>query len=388
MKTRILIYITLLITLVFGRGLVAAQDGAPEGEEPYAGQTLCAPDVYLVDPGDCLPLGPSQLLTDMARKGISIPPKPLPAAPLGAEMMELSLKYGKLNVDNWDAVGVFPSIEAAVEGSSPGWRIPPGVTRYISYEHQSYVNDKPYLQLESGEWVRASPTEFSPFTGLVFSSTPKGDFGWIVEDTQPSRAPGYDAPKIDKTLTRETLVTVYDTQVVGDIEWSMIGFNEWVDRQHIRRVIVNTTPPQGVDNQRWIEINLYEQTLAVYENGELRFATLITTGAKPYYTQPGLFKIYQKLPYETMQGAFAADKSDFYYLMDVPWTMYFDKARALHGAYWRTMFGYTASHGCVNLSVSDARWLFDWANVGDWVYVWDISGETPTDPTVYGDGGA
>ncbi|NPV57382.1 MAG: hypothetical protein HPY76_12025, partial [Anaerolineae bacterium] len=83
MKTRILIYITLLITLVFGRGLVAAQDGAPEGEEPYAGQTLCAPDVYLVDPGDCLPLGPSQLLTDMARKGISIPPKPLPAAPLG-----------------------------------------------------------------------------------------------------------------------------------------------------------------------------------------------------------------------------------------------------------------------------------------------------------------
>ncbi|NPV57383.1 MAG: L,D-transpeptidase, partial [Anaerolineae bacterium] len=293
-----------------------------------------------------------------------------------------------LNVDNWDAVGVFPSIEAAVEGSSPGWRIPPGVTRYISYEHQSYVNDKPYLQLESGEWVRASPTEFSPFTGLVFSSTPKGDFGWIVEDTQPSRAPGYDAPKIDKTLTRETLVTVYDTQVVGDIEWSMIGFNEWVDRQHIRRVIVNTTPPQGVDNQRWIEINLYEQTLAVYENGELRFATLITTGAKPYYTQPGLFKIYQKLPYETMQGAFAADKSDFYYLMDVPWTMYFDKARALHGAYWRTMFGYTASHGCVNLSVSDARWLFDWANVGDWVYVWDISGETPTDPTVYGDGGA
>ena len=109
---------------------------------------------------------------------------------------------------------------------------------------------------------------------------------------------------------------------------------------------------------------------------------------KPFYTKPGLFKIYQKKPTETMSGAFEADFSDYYYLEDVPWTMYFAQKRALHGAYWRTMFGFPQSHGCVNLSVGDSRWLYDWAKEGDSVYVHDPSGETPTDPAFYKEGGA
>ena len=76
------------------------------------------------------------------------------------------------------------------------------------------------------------------------------------------------------------------------------------------------------------------------------------------------------------------DPADFYYLDNVPWTMYFDKARALHGAYWRTRFGYPQSHGCVNLSVGDSHWLFNWAHEGDFVYVPDPSGLTPTDPAL------
>jgi hypothetical protein len=80
-------------------------------------------------------------------------------------------------------------------------------------------------------------------------------------------------------------------------------------------------PPDGVTNNRWIEVNLAEQTLLVYDQGQLTFATLIATGARPYYTRPGLFQIYKKQGLETMTGAFAPDKSDYYYLEDVPWTM-------------------------------------------------------------------
>ena len=87
-----------------------------------------------------------------------------------------------------------------------------------------------------------------------------------------------------------------------------------------------------------------------------------------------------------MQGE--RNTSNFYYLENVPWTMYFDKARALHGAYWRARMGYPQSHGCVNLTPGDAHWLFDWAKIGDWVYVHDPSGQTPTDPSFYGNGGA
>ncbi len=89
-----------------------------------------------------------------------------------------------------------------------------------------------------------------------------------------------------------------------------------------------------------------------------------------------------------MTGAFDADKLDYYYLEDVPWTMYFDQARALHGAYWRAWYGFPGTHGCVNLSIGDSAWLFQWANEGDPVYVWDPSGKTPTDPKLYTAGGA
>jgi lipoprotein-anchoring transpeptidase ErfK/SrfK len=152
--------------------------------------------------------------------------------------------------------------------------------------------------------------------------------------------------------------------------------------------VINTTPPEGVDNNRWIDVNLYEQTLGIYEDGKLVFAALIASGMEPFFTKPGLFQIYEKLETTTMMGAFEADRSDFYYLEDVPYTLYYDEARALHGAYWRTYYGFPQSHGCVNLSISDARIVYEWAQVGDWVYVHDPSGETPTDPDFYGAGGA
>jgi lipoprotein-anchoring transpeptidase ErfK/SrfK len=88
-----------------------------------------------------------------------------------------------------------------------------------------------------------------------------------------------------------------------------------------------------------------------------------------------------------MSGASGTVGKDAYYLEDLPWTMYYDGPRALHGAYWRAKMGFTQSHGCINMTIGDAHWLFNWAQMGDWVYVWDPSGQTPTDPSLYGSGG-
>ncbi len=168
--------------------------------------------------------------------------------------------------------------------------------------------------------------------------------------------------------------------------WYQVAPDAWVNSMKFRVVNVNPTRPEGVEADRWIEINLLQQTLSVYEDGQLIFATLIASGVENFYTQPGVFQIYEKKPLELMQGAFEADRSDFYFLQDVPWTMYFDQARALHAAYWRTFFGYPQSHGCVNLSPGDAKWLFEWADVGETVWVHDPSGRTPTDAEYYGPG--
>ncbi|MDH5606298.1 MAG: L,D-transpeptidase, partial [Anaerolineae bacterium] len=126
----------------------------------------------------------------------------------------------------------------------------------------------------------------------------------------------------------------------------------------------------------------------VYQDNRMIYATLVSSGLPGWWTRPGLFQVYEKLESTLMTGSLEADRSDYYYLEDVPWTMYFDQKRAFHGAFWHNNFGFENSHGCANLSPGDSRWLFQWANLGDWVYVWDPSGQTPTDPALYTPGGA
>lgn len=184
------------------------------------------------------------------------------------------------------------------------------------------------------------------------------------------------------------MVQVYSVQNIEGTEWYLIGPDEWIQARMVAAVFPNTTPPEGVTNGRWIDVNLAEQTLAVYDKRQLVFATLVSTGLPLFWTRPGLFPIYEKKAIENMSGSFEADRSDYYYLENVAWTMYFDKARALHGTYWHTYFGYPQSHGCVNLSAGDSNWIFKWAREGDWVYIHDPIGATPTDPAKYGEDGA
>ncbi|HPH96883.1 MAG TPA: L,D-transpeptidase [Anaerolineaceae bacterium] len=282
---------------------------------------------------------------------------------------------------------------ASMEDTTAAQTLASGM-KYLAIQQRVDNDSGVFYQLKTGWWVKAGEAGAScciyagRFQGLTFKQNPTNSFGWIIETAISRTGPGYAFPETSHSMNRETVVQIYGTQEADKTTWYRINLTEWVERRYIRQLVLHTTPPAGVNNGRWIEVNLYEQTLSVYENGNLVFATLIASGMDPFFTRPGLFQIYKKKPLETMSGAFEADKSDFYYLEDVPWTMYYDEARALHGAYWRAMFGYPQSHGCVNLSPGDSHWLYDWANEGDWVYIWDPSGQTPADPKFYGPGGA
>jgi lipoprotein-anchoring transpeptidase ErfK/SrfK len=101
---------------------------------------------------------------------------------------------------------------------------------------------------------------------------------------------------------------------------------------------------------------------------------MVASGKAPLFTYPGTYQVERKLDLTTMRWL-TDDIS--YNLEAVPWTMYFDQERAFHGAYWRANLGYPQSHGCVNMSVGDSHWLYNWAEVGEHVYVYDPSGKTP-----------
>ncbi len=371
---------------------VAAEADLPA--EDNSGAVLCLPGVYPEMPGDCAPLGPSETLTRMSQMGLEYPLRPLPASRPDPDLNALPYQYYK--VDSNTGTQFYPSLEAAMARQGANRVLPAGRLLYVVYTSRIDTTRKgTYFMLPSGNYMPGDGSTAqvaSTFQGLEFHATPRNAFGWVIF---PSGAPVHAQPnslaQINppiRSLARFTVVQVYARQNIEGVEWALIGPDEWVEERHLGIVTPNTTPPAGVSTGRWIEVNLAEQTLAVYDDSRLVFATLVTTGVEPFFTRPGLFPIYKKLEVETMQGAFEADRSDFYYLENVPWTMYFDKARALHGAYWGTLFGYTASHGCINLSVGDSKWLFLWAKEGDWVWVHDPSGQTPTDPDFYGDGGA
>lgn len=379
----------LLVGMIFPQNHTAsAQSVAPAEKEPYSGTPLCLPDAYLTAPADCLPLGPSNYLTRMAQNGISYPIRPLPAASPDPALTQIPSLYARIGLENNQPAPIYATKEDAIASANPVRYLAPGPFRYVAFIEQVDANGGHFVRLPSGEWMRASPAAYSHFQGLIFRETPRNNFGWIVEPVISRTGPGYDSPETGKSYALNTVVQVYKTEQTGNTTWSMIGMDEWIEWRYLRTVLVNTNPPDGVKGDRWIEVNIHEETLSVYENRQLVFATLITSGSDPFFTRPGTFQVYQKKEFETMQGSFESDRSDFYYLENVPWTMYFDKARALHGAYWRTKFGFPASHGCVNLSAGDSHWLFDWAKEGDYVYVWDPSGQTPTDAAYYGDGGA
>lgn len=375
-----LITSSLLFSLI-PNSFAAAQGSSPE-DELESGAVICMPDVYFEPPGDCLPAGPSNYLTEMAKLGLTFPARRLPAFKPDPALTKLPYLYFKLEEDE-------VPILSGPGGDSIGQSFLPGFV-YVSYIDRVDTGHGIYYMLESGGWIPGKGSrigEYSAFQGLQFKSTPHNAFAWPLPFYTGSipvyRAPGYNSPLTDRILYPYVdIVQVYDTQTADGVDWNMIGPGEWVEARIMATVTPATTPPDGVTTGRWIDVDLAEQTLAVYENYELVFATVIASGLDPFWTRPGLFQIYSKKETETMRNG---DPTDFYYLNNVPWTMYFDKARALHGAYWRTRFGYPQSHGCVNLSVGDSHWLFNWAHEGDYVYVHDPSGLTPTDPTLYPD---
>jgi len=384
-----LLTILLVLPMLEGLPVFPVQAAAPLADAE-ADLPLCLPGVYRTDPGDCLPLGPSTFITELAQRGISYPIRPLPA-----QKPDPALQYAPdayLSVTS-GAISMYATLEDAISGS-PVQSLGAGLMKYLAITQRVDRAEGIFYGLTSGLWVRAADIDASccirsgRFQGLLFADNPPNSFGWIVDQAVPRTAPGYLAPEKKMTLYRETVVQIFDVQTADNTKWYMIGLDTWVERRYIRQMVVNPTPPEGIDRNRWIEINLYEQTLAVYEDNRLVFATLIASGIDPFFTRPGLFQVYEKLEKTNMSGAFEPDRSDYYYLENVPYTLYFDEARAIHGAYWRTLFGYPQSHGCINLSIGDAAWIYSWADVGDWVYVWDPSGETPTDPKFYTSGGA
>jgi lipoprotein-anchoring transpeptidase ErfK/SrfK len=108
---------------------------------------------------------------------------------------------------------------------------------------------------------------------------------------------------------------------------------------------------------RWIDINLSQQRITAYQGRTAVFSGLISSGVAGRRTPTGRFAVRTKIPAQRMTGP-------GYNLPGVPYVMYFAGANAIHGAYWHNNFGHPMSHGCVNMRIPEAKWLYNWASIG------------------------
>ncbi|MEK6222815.1 MAG: L,D-transpeptidase, partial [Chloroflexota bacterium] len=380
---------TFLLLILGAAWLISPSKALAQVDFPEANGSLCLPGLAVEVDSSCQTLGPTGYLARMQASGIFFPLVSLPARFPDASLAELPFYYGKIKDRE---VPTYASPADAVAGATPKRYIEQGLN-YVTYIDYMEYNNSSFYMVAPGEWVQKKDISVnivsSKFTGLEFFGTPANDFGWVLFTVQSQKTPGLSNQVMTgNEYFRFNVITVYETIEKDGVRWHMIGPDEWIEGRFSALVYPVFTSPEGVVNGRWIEMNLFEQTVSVYQDNHLVYATLVTSGQAGWWTRPGLFQIYEKLESTLMQGAFEADRSDYYYLEDVPWTMYFDQKRAFHGTYWHNNFGFENSHGCANLSPGDSRWLFDWALLGDSVYIWDPSGQTPTDPSLYTAGGA
>jgi lipoprotein-anchoring transpeptidase ErfK/SrfK len=120
--------------------------------------------------------------------------------------------------------------------------------------------------------------------------------------------------------------------------------------------------PEGIDEERWIDVDLSDQRLTAYEGDTPVHSFLVSSGLPATPTPVGQFRIWIKLRYDDMAGA-------DYYIKDVPFVMYFHEGYGLHGVTWHGNFGHPMSHGCVNLPTAEAEWLFGFADIGTLVNI-------------------
>ena len=227
-----------------------------------------------------------------------------------------------------------------------------------------------WVEIAPGEWLPASALEAvtpSRFAGALFDEPPPRPVGWTVVNMYASKRP--DGPPIyDEAhfLSQYSLVSIYATVTVDGLDWYLVGPDQWV-KQHNMGIAWEVERPYQVQG-RWVAIDLYEQTLVAYENDTLVFATLVSTGITGFFTRTGTFQVWGRRLHGPMMGA--EGQPDYYNIANVPFAQYFDGHTSLHGTYWHDGFGYRHSHGCVNLSLTDAHWLYDWLGVEGWVHVY------------------
>ncbi len=269
--------------------------------------------------------------------------------------------------------------------------IPHDPTETIGVDYHKYTKKKfkavSHL-MSRGFWVSVGERLFDDVTRKYYYKTMKGNYvpGEAVHLVKPPEFKGY--PVTGETPLPALIVTdrranffqlrkdrfvgagpverlnsyhVYEIREAGKTQYYKVERERWLKDSQVEFFPLAQPPSELKDKEKWIRIDLSRQTIVAYEGAMPVYATLVSTGraeSDAMVTPKGKFRISFKHLTDDMTGSVGDDET--YSVEDVPWVQYLHLNVALHGAFWHSSFGTPRSHGCINLSPADARWLFNW----------------------------
>ncbi|MDR0990646.1 MAG: L,D-transpeptidase/peptidoglycan binding protein [Propionibacteriaceae bacterium] len=116
---------------------------------------------------------------------------------------------------------------------------------------------------------------------------------------------------------------------------------------------------------KWIDVNLSTYRVTAYVNDAVAGSFYVSYGMPGYDTPTGVWTVSRSYERDRMIGQILPSTGKPEYDLMVDWVTYFtDDGVAFHSAPWAAPFGSNVSHGCVNMAPGDARWIYNWAQIG------------------------
>ncbi len=232
---------------------------------------------------------------------------------------------------------------------------------YVTVTSEHVHAKRHFLKTNRGVYARKyqlGKKEGSQFQGQVLAGEDVLPVYFIVRELELMTRVG-ESGLLESTGITPPRRSTYEFQRkvrIGDYEYHEDAEGNLM-RAYAVAVAEKIKRPSGIEpDEHWIHVDLSEQTLVAYMGDRPVFATIVSTGKEPGMTPVGVHRVQSKFIVTSMRDQPVEEEA--YSIEDVPWTQYFSNSVALHGAFWHGGFGLVRSHGCVNLSPGDARWLF------------------------------
>jgi hypothetical protein len=134
---------------------------------------------------------------------------------------------------------------------------------------------------------------------------------------------------------------------------------------YVTTAAVSTDSGQPDWGTTYIELDLTKQHMYYFVDGEVSFEADVVTGS-PWggrATPPGVYSILEKLSPTILRGEIQSNGEREYETRVSYWMRMTWEGHGFHDATWQPWFGgnrytYAGSHGCINMSYSDAQILY------------------------------